>query len=176
MVKYAHHYKEYHDSTNYQEHILEQIQVIPLICNNLLKPDDSIWDSGSVKPAFLIYHFPYHLIHFNEYMIRNSNNEIRSWTLKGSMDNVTWFLLDQQINNTIFDNKIHESITFSSKNSAFNWLRFDFQEASLLHNVVYLTQIDFYGKAIDIYKTCEVNTNFYMVHFYRVVLILLSQS
>ena len=128
---------------------------------NVLDPTEgpyNMWDSTSqIKNPYIIIHFKSLLVNPKEYSFTQgySDKLFKSWVVEGSMNNETWFLLDQRddyeltpINNT------YQKIQFPMNESSFNWFRFTFNDPI----PVYLSFIELYGTAVPfpyIEKTCN---------------------
>ena len=124
---------------------------------NILIPDDSYWDSTSIiDEPFFVLHFKNMLVHSDKYSLKIARIEnlpdyqIKSWKVFGSMDNNTWILIDEKIDNN--ELKSTQMIDFSMKESVFSWYKFSFQRTTFNSKTVYLNRVEIHGKTFPNYQ------------------------
>ena len=130
---------------------------------NILVPDFTYWDSCNiVRPPSFVIHFKHHIIHSKEYQLTSNNYTDaypNSWKVFGSMDNKTWFELNDIVDNHNFKDQSRVTLPFSMKESAFSWIKFIFTKTQKDECTVYLQQFDIHGIAFPITPaTCKHNS------------------
>ena len=134
--------------------------------DNILFPNSEIWDSASFlpEPAFVI-HFKNLLVHSDSFSFiiscnkrEDPNYTINAWRIFGSMDNKTWIPIFEETD--CQDLKPYEEMQFKMNNTVFSWYKFTFQNTTY-SNVVYLQQLEIYGKTFPYSRITIECTNYF---------------